>query len=174
MRMISFVPVNSRHRRVSTWVHKKKHCTFQDLVHACVPHKLLDGVVLQIAIAAVHLQCLIANLPPTLHEPTPRSKFAAYIEAAICGKQLGHRTVGRRLLCLGIDHRRALSLSCELYSRTKTKRGRTWRTIRRAAVRSVTISASLNCVFCSHNTDPSGGQCFARMGPSPTWKLAKG
>lgn len=36
--------------------------TFQDLMDPAVPHVLLDGVVLQVAVAAVHLQGLVADL----------------------------------------------------------------------------------------------------------------
>lgn len=36
--------------------------TFKDLMDPGVPHVLLDGVVFQVAIAAVHLQGLVADL----------------------------------------------------------------------------------------------------------------
>lgn len=36
--------------------------TFQDLVDPGVPHILLNSIVLQVAVAAVHLQGLVADL----------------------------------------------------------------------------------------------------------------
>lgn len=36
--------------------------TLEDLVHADVPDKLLHGVVFQVAVTSVHLECLVANL----------------------------------------------------------------------------------------------------------------
>lgn len=64
---------------------------FQDLMDPAVPHVLLDGIVLQVAVASVHLQGLVADS-----------------ETFVCSEELGHGAQGHRIFPLLLQgHRRA-------------------------------------------------------------------
>ena len=108
-------------------------CTFQDLMHACVPHVLLHSVVLQVAVAAVHLQRCIADLctRDSVRRHTPHAPISSLTSK--------HLSVAKSLAMahsatwLGAQSSRACAARC---------------TRSLEATRSVAISASLNCRYC--------------------------
>lgn len=59
----SFVP-ESKRRVIFICIKKKKHLelTFEDLMYSDISDKLLHGVVLQVTVATVHLERLVADL----------------------------------------------------------------------------------------------------------------
>src|SRR3954451_16982296 len=63
-------------------------CAFQDLVHAKVPHDLLDAIIGKIAVAAVKLKRLVGDL-----------------ETYLRSEAFGHRAELRRLRVFGVERR---------------------------------------------------------------------
>ena len=79
----------------------------QDLVHSDISHVLLNRVILQVTVAAVHLESSIHNLEQIhLLADTPifkRRNEVSYIETVVSGEELGHGAEGDGVGVAGVE-----------------------------------------------------------------------